>query len=785
MSWYPPLGPNQDPYSSGYGGYPPAAPIPGVGPPSQGQHRFDYGPQAAAAAAAAMEATLGGGHAPSSIPYAYPTPLGYPPNSYPPPPTYYGGPAAPPPSGPHPPHSYPHHPTASSSSSQGLPPPPHDVSTDPNAFRRYFKSQLAALSFNSKPLITNLTLFAHEHLVRMAPVVASCLEDHLKVSPPSFKLPALYLLDSISKNIGPPYLALFARFIKRGFVDAYHLSDPVTRVKMEELLGTWRTGGTDGGELFRGHDQGEHDSVQRVIETALFGTFGRGGGMGANGRSMQGSESFQSGMQQITPTASNGERSGLLFDLRRLLQLRLGQAAQMPLDEVNQSQIDALKKLQHLVLNTQLTTDQVDRIRSQLAALAPKESSVEPRPVKRGSSSQPPGSLLAPPSLAQLNQLARSLSPPTMESPPPPSSHGYQSMSMPPMAMATGSPSRDPTPSAGVPPGLAAPPMAGSLSTTPIGGIDFSLLNSLKANGGLDSLLASVRATPPPATETKPNLDPKSPPRLDTLVEEYHRSLLSLSLPLSTQHLIKISHLPLLFEFIYDRFRLQCQQCGLRFFDSPQGKAHLDVHLDWHFVHKRRIREGASRTQGRSWLSLEEDWLVSQIDENDDDHLVDPKGNGGGGGSGTDQSRKELKASQEAKMDLQALRKSKVVAPNGGDERRCAICRDKFKSEWSEDDEEWVYWNAIKVEGTIYHATCYAEAKAATHAARLRAEEAHQTSSSREATPSDLVAAKKRKNPEGEDGAESEEKVVKNEDSGENEILDELQSPLKKIKNEE
>ncbi|SGY15200.1 BQ5605_C013g07285 [Microbotryum silenes-dioicae] len=180
MSWYPPPGPNQDPYHNGaYGGYPPSASTVGVGPPGPGQHRFDYGPQAAAAAAAAMAATLGGGgaHHPLSSnpnPYAHQAPMAYyPPNSYPPPPMHYGAPA------PVPPH---HHPAPSSSTSQGvLPTPPHDVSTDPNAFRRYFKSQLAALSFNSKPLITNLTLFAHEHLVRMAPVVASCLEDHLKV----------------------------------------------------------------------------------------------------------------------------------------------------------------------------------------------------------------------------------------------------------------------------------------------------------------------------------------------------------------------------------------------------------------------------------------------------------------------------------------------------------------------------------------------------------------------------------------------------------------------------
>ncbi len=41
---------------------------------------------------------------------------------------------------------------------------------------------------------------------------------------------------------------------------------------MEELLGTWRTGGPDGGELFRDPDEGRTGRVQRGIESALFGT---------------------------------------------------------------------------------------------------------------------------------------------------------------------------------------------------------------------------------------------------------------------------------------------------------------------------------------------------------------------------------------------------------------------------------------------------------------------------------------------------------------------------------
>lgn len=102
--------------------------------------------------------------------------------------------------------------------------------------------------------------------------------------PPAYLLPTFYLLDSISKNIGPPYLTLFSRFLERTFLSSYHAVDSSTKTKLEELLGTWKTGAGDGGELFRTQEEmssgagGEglkrEGRVQRGIENALWG--GRG-----------------------------------------------------------------------------------------------------------------------------------------------------------------------------------------------------------------------------------------------------------------------------------------------------------------------------------------------------------------------------------------------------------------------------------------------------------------------------------------------------------------------------
>jgi pre-mRNA cleavage complex 2 protein Pcf11 len=53
------------------------------------------------------------------------------------------------------------------------------IATDPDAFARMYNSHLASLTFNSKPIITNLTVMAHEHVQQMANVVARCLDEHI------------------------------------------------------------------------------------------------------------------------------------------------------------------------------------------------------------------------------------------------------------------------------------------------------------------------------------------------------------------------------------------------------------------------------------------------------------------------------------------------------------------------------------------------------------------------------------------------------------------------------
>ncbi|GAA5820627.1 hypothetical protein JCM10212_005713 [Sporobolomyces blumeae] len=623
--------------------------------------------------------------------------------------------------------------------------PPPDVAVDPNSFRRFFSQQLQALTFNSKPIITNLTLFAHEHALRMSGVVAQCLDEHLRSVSPQYVLPAFYLLDSISKNIGPPYLSLFSRFLERAFLSAYHSVDPATKVKLEELLGTWKTGGSDGGELFRGPN--EDGRVQRGIETALFGPTGRGGGIGNQGKARDAAESYNNGVQQVPHAATSGERSGVLYDVRRLLSLRQDQAAANPEDQISQGQIIALKKLESLILNTQLTTDQVNQIRSQLATLNPRpaSTSTSPPPPSHPPPLPVPTMSPAPPHLPTATMVpSMSPAPPAM-SPPPPAAAGPALQNL----------------AAALSPVPQAPPRP----TSAVAGVDLSLLSQLSATGALANLFGSsgnatpvppavpamsVKAEGTPLPESKPDLTEKAGFEADQGEDEaariWQEEIKRLNVNLENADLARSR--PNVASLLYVSIPLECQQCGLRFFDSRQGKLKMDEHLDWHFTYKRRVREGAGRAHGRSWFTKEEEWYTSDNASPTFGSSMDPSDPTSSALSPT--KSKTASTASSSSIDQASLMKRKVPVPPAGGlgDKPCPICQDKLKSEWSDEEEEWVWWNAVVVEGILYHATCHAEATlarataAASALARTNSALASQVQS-REGTPTSASLKRK------------------------------------------
>ncbi|KAF9391860.1 hypothetical protein BGX21_011173 [Mortierella sp. AD011] len=116
--------------------------------------------------------------------------------------------------------------------------PQNRDNTDPIHIRQLYKDELATLTFNSKPIITSLTIAAGENVL-VCKIIVQIIEDRMRSAPANQKLPTLYLIDSIIKNVGGPYVNLFGRSIVSLFLDAYAVVDSAAKASFEKVLGTW------------------------------------------------------------------------------------------------------------------------------------------------------------------------------------------------------------------------------------------------------------------------------------------------------------------------------------------------------------------------------------------------------------------------------------------------------------------------------------------------------------------------------------------------------------------
>ncbi|KAI5893471.1 uncharacterized protein SCHCODRAFT_02621902 [Schizophyllum commune H4-8] len=337
-----------------------------------------------------------------------------------------------------------------------------------------------------------------------------------------------------------------------------------------------------------------------------------------------------------------------------------------PYDTTSQTHVAVLTQLRKLV-EAGVSQDELQQILTQLRALvrpptAPPAPAPVPTPPVHVPTPQPQWSAPTPQPAA-----------PTYNAPGP---SNYARQAQPPPY---------PQPMQDVKPSISAPPATGA---APLPAFDIhNMLSSLVKAG-----IVTATATPVNGLGDQQQTDEGMEKEES---RSYRRTILRQKVKLNSAELSRTK--PPVVDILYDKLPVQCKQCGRRFGESAQGRKDYQSHLDMHFRQNRKATQDLGRGHSRSWFVDFEDWVH--------DVAGDVKG------KRRADATKDEAAEEEAKRHAELAAQFVVIPP--GEEALpmpCPICKEHLKSEFLEDEEEWVWRNAVRKEDKLYHATCYAEA---------------------------------------------------------------------------
>lgn len=133
---------------------------------------------------------------------------------------------------------------------------------------------------------------------------------------------------------------------------------------------------------------------------------------------------------------------------------------------------------------------------------------------------------------------------------------------------------------------------------------------------------------------------------------------------------------------LYAALPLVCRESGLRFREQAQLNAHLDFLFQYNRARKERGKGGVSR----SWYPDEDQWIA--------DFSGDTAPRESTSSSFFDRDSKENdKTSEQASWEKARVPVDETIT-------RCRICGENFSKSWDEEEEDWMYTNAVT--GTIY-----------------------------------------------------------------------------------
>ncbi|KAF2755102.1 hypothetical protein EJ05DRAFT_122641 [Pseudovirgaria hyperparasitica] len=465
------------------------------------------------------------------------------------------------------------------------------------------------------------------------------------------------------------------------------------------------------------------------------------------------------GSQQIQPISS----AQLLSEVDKLVTVTRTEWMQNFQSQELMTKLKALVDLQTLLKSQQLSDDQLRAIRDQLLPLTPSTTPntayQAPQPFHRPGSVQPPPQIQVQPPSASLSQfLQPTQAPPAVSANPINLAQLLQSstpqtqtppVTQPPFQHLTPLPLATPatsTPVSSAP----APNSASSLSlaqmlqqfapqstsTTPKPP-DPRPLPTPSSQGGLPPpgqspswLLDALKSQNILSTGGSPN---PAPPQLPTALHGFLGSgpmARVPSVPTNTENDVQLNTAsitkhprPYLIARLYGALPNQCSTCGRRFPATDAGRAAKAKHMDWHF--KVKDPDIAKRGVHRSWYVGEREWI--EYREVDESNPSAPTGTSPGGVTGGKPEPAERYIRVPAEITLQN-------AP-------CPICQERFEKKWLVQANDFVWMDAVKKGGKVYHASCWEEVNKGMSAMAMAQQQAQQRAAS--ATPDSVLGKRK------------------------------------------
>ncbi|KAG0683347.1 hypothetical protein C6P40_003757 [Pichia californica] len=601
----------------------------------------------------------------------------------------------------------------------------------PNQFEEDYYNSLQQLTFNSRPIIESHTNLAQENNI-FAPQVVSAIEKRIDKAIPSQKLFALYLLDSISKNIGLPYTSLFSNNIFKVFTRAYGLVDDETRCKMIKLFKTWKMPtALTGLPIF---DPNQLDKVEQFLIKV---TASSNPGVTYSSNDLNGNQHKNINARNASPVPITNNLSvinqpNLIRETDELLALVNSRLQSVPHDEKGQQRFKLLNQLKNILTsNSDIPKNQLNEVAKQLQSIREdeilklniiKQQQAQKRvqQQQQQQQSQQKNPLFSASQLQSLLNMSNNnlnnnnlnnnnLNNNNLNNNGNPANALFNMMNSVMIQQQQQQHQSQQN--------VEQQRQQNEQQITPQ--VNNSNPLGLKSLSFLEDMLKKTarNQTMSQTVTTSSNVDFKFiRPTKEAILEDF-----VLTQTFINNHNPSVKEISLLYEFK----PIQCDKCSKRFADTDKGLLLRNKHIEWHTRVEQRLKLGGSGLGGvvnRSWYLTQSKWI--EFDDYQDDESVSTNTTFLTNGQSTSNKLNQVNDSLTSNDGINEYRERDVKvnlhdAPNhivripesSSNEVVCGICREKLVGTFDEDSGDWIWKNAVEQKGKVWHWTCWEERK--------------------------------------------------------------------------